>query len=171
MQKLISNEGKFTGLFLRLKDIDTARDVGNKLLKEMGSGIKVWDWRDVNENLFEAIEVERVVLFFVIAIIIVAAAFNVASSLYVGVVRRYSDIGVMKAVGFSKAKIRRIFILQGFFLGIVGLALGLVLGLILGLAFFWSQNYLGLIPADVYKLSEIKFIPPLSTPLTLKYYL
>lgn len=113
------------------------------------------DWRDVNENLFDAVEIERVVIFFVILIIVIVAAFNISATLYVSVVQRNSDIAILKTLGVSRKQILKIFTLQGVFLGLVGVLLGLVLGMILCQLFMVLQNQFELIPGSVYKIDSI----------------
>jgi lipoprotein-releasing system permease protein len=115
----------------------------------------VRDWRDVNENLFEAMRLEKVVIFFVIFVIVIAAAFNVASSLYINVVRSYPEIGILKALGVSQGQLARIFSIQGVLLGFVGCVAGLLGGLALCIGFTILENQFGILPGSVYKLDRI----------------
>ncbi|MEZ0390650.1 MAG: ABC transporter permease [Pseudobdellovibrionaceae bacterium] len=102
MQKLAEIGSRYSGLLVKFTDIEKARELGTKIAKELGPGYIIRDWHDVNANLFEAVEIERVVIFFVILVIVIAAAFNVASTLYINVVTRFSEIGLLKAFGVSR---------------------------------------------------------------------
>jgi lipoprotein-releasing system permease protein len=154
LQKLA--ESKISnGLLLKVKNIERAREIGMRLGRLMGSGYQISDWKDINESLFEAVQIERIVVFFVIFIIVVASAFNVSASLYINVVRRYPEIGVLKALGLSKKKVVQMFSLQGLMLGFLGLVSGMILGLIFCSLFSWAESHYSLIPTAVYKLDHI----------------
>lgn len=146
---------KVSGILLRVKNMEKAREMGMRLSRNLGPTYQVSDWKEVNENIFEAVQIERVVVFFVIFIIIIAAAFNVSSSLYINVVKRYPEIGVLKTLGLSKKRIVQIFSLQGMMMGLLGLVLGISLGLVFCSIFTWAEAKFGLIPTSVYKLDRI----------------
>lgn len=149
-------EDKYTGLILRFEDIDHSRVASFNLSRELGLSYHFRDWRDVNENLFEAVNFERVVIFFVVFVIVIVSAFNISSTLFVNVVRRYHDIALLKTLGLTKKSILRIYALQGLFIGGLGLGLGIGLGFILCLLFSYYQSRLGLISGAVYKLEYIQ---------------
>lgn len=153
-QKIAESE-RTSGLLIRLKNIDRAREIGQRLSHDLGPGYQILDWRDVNENIFEAVQIERVVVFFVILVIVIAAAFNVSSTLFINVLKRYPDIGVLKTLGFSQKKIVQLFSLQGLMLGCLGVFLGVSLGWILCGVFTWAEVRYSLIPTSVYKLDRI----------------
>lgn len=156
LQKLADVGSRDSGLILRLEDGLEARSISYRLGEQLGTGFRVRDWRDINENIFDAVEIERLVVFFVIMVIILAASFNVATSLYVSVVQRYPEIAILKAMGVSARKMVFLLCLQGLMLGIVGCIGGLGLGVALGYLFEWAQIHLGLLPASVYKVSHIE---------------
>jgi lipoprotein-releasing system permease protein len=154
-QKVASIGDRYTGLIMKLSDDRDVRGSAFRIAQKLGPQYLIRDWRDVNENLFDAVEIERVVIFFVILIIVIVAAFNISSTLYVGVVQRNSDIAILKTLGVSKKQILKIFTLQGLFLGFMGVAVGLVLGFILCQGFMVLQNQFELIPGSVYKIDNI----------------
>lgn len=156
LQKLADVGSRDSGLILRIEDGLKARAASFKLGENLGPGYRVRDWRDINENIFEAVEIERLVVFFVILVIVIAASFNVATSLYVNVVQRYPEIGILKALGVSPRQMIGLLCLQGIALGIIGCFSGLGLGVMLGYLFEWAQTNLGLLPASVYKISYIE---------------
>lgn len=143
------------GLLVRLEEDEKARETGQKIYRELGPSLRVRDWRDVNENLYQAVQIERVVIFFIVLVIVIAAAFNVASSLYISVVKRYSDIGVLKALGLTKNQLVRVFSYQGLMVGVTGLGAGVILGIILCQGFAWAEKTFSLIPGSIYKIDRI----------------
>lgn len=89
------------------------------------------DWRSLNRSLFEALEVERVVMFWILSIIIVVAVFNIVSSLIMLVRAKSKDIAILRTMGASRASVMRVFMLAGTSIGALGTAAGLVLGFLL----------------------------------------
>ncbi|WP_374079432.1 FtsX-like permease family protein [Bdellovibrio bacteriovorus] len=147
---------RYSGLLLRFQDVDHARTAAFNLSQVLGSPYWVRDWRDSNENLFEAVQVERPVIFFVVLIITLVAAFNISATLFVNVVRRYKDIAILKTVGLSRADIIKIFAFQGLFLGGIGIFFGFLLGFVLCGLFAFAQSRLGLVAGEVYRLDSIE---------------
>ncbi|NUN05741.1 MAG: ABC transporter permease [Bdellovibrio sp.] len=147
---------RYSGLLLRFEDVNHARTASFNLSQVLGSPYWVRDWRDSNENLFEAVEVERPGIFLVVLIITLVAAFNVSATLFVNVVRRYKDIAILKTVGLSQRDIVKIFAFQGLFLGGIGIFFGFLLGFVLCLLFAVVQARLGLIAGEVYRLDSIE---------------
>lgn len=147
---------RYSGLLLRFQDVDHARTAAFNLSQVLGSPYWVRDWRDSNENLFEAVQVERPGIFLVVLIITLVAAFNISATLFVNVVRRYKDIAILKTVGLSRTDIIKIFAFQGLFLGGIGIFFGFLLGFILCGLFAFAQSRLGLIAGEVYRLDSIE---------------
>ncbi len=146
---------RVTGFRLKFSSEDLARPNNVILTNQLGGSLWVRDWIEMNSNLFEAIRIERMVIFFILLVIVIAASFNIASTLYVSVVRRFHDISILKAMGASEDNIRRIFIFQGLLLGAIGSGLGLGLGLLACRAFLWIQDRWEILPKEVYKLDKI----------------
>lgn len=154
-QDLAQIGDKYTGLILRFKNFEQSREAGFRLNRILGSDYYIRDWRDPNENLFDAIIIERVVIFFVVFIIVMVAAFNIAISLYVNVVQRYNSIALLKTLGFKSKDVKIVFSLQGLFIGSMGLIIGYAVGLILCWLFIWAQAHLNLLPGSVYKIDHV----------------
>jgi ABC-type transport system, involved in lipoprotein release, permease component len=152
----------YTGLLLKFKDIEHARDAAYHISQVLGSPYWVRDWRDSNESLFQAVEIERPVIFFVVSIIVIVAALNISSTLFVNVVQRYNDISILKTVGFTPRQILQLFSAQGVMIGALGLLGGFILGFILCALFAWLQQSLNLVAGSVYKIEgihlQIRFI-------------
>lgn len=146
---------RITGYRLRIEDPSEARGIAQEIAAQFGPRYWARDWQDVNRNLFEAARIEKAVLFFVLMILVVAAAFNVANTLFVSVVQRYRDISVLKTIGAPDSMVRHIFTAQGLIVGLTGAGLGVVLGLLLCEVFEWLQVKFNIIPKEVYKLDHI----------------
>jgi lipoprotein-releasing system permease protein len=86
------------------------------------------DWRELNHNLFTALEVQKIMLTLVIAVIILVAAFNVIATLIMIVLEKRREVAILKAMGARDGAVLQIFMLQGAAIGVVGTAIGLVLG-------------------------------------------
>jgi lipoprotein-releasing system permease protein len=154
-QRLMDVGARYSGLIAKTSDVKEAREIGVKLGKGLGRHYRIRDWQEVNENLFQAIDLEKIVVFFIISVIVVAASFNVASSLYINVVRSASQIAILKTLGLSQKKLTQIFSFQGVFMGMIGAVLGFILGLIFCYGFATVQNEFHVIQGSVYKIDHI----------------
>lgn len=156
VQKFVEIGERITGYRLKIEDPRQAKVISNAITDKFGPAYWSRDWQDVNRNLFEAAKLEKAVLFFVLMILVVAAAFNIANTLFVSVVQRYRDISVLKTLGATDKMIRRVFTAQGLIVGMVGALLGIAIGLALCNLVEWAQVRYQLVPAQVYKLDHIK---------------
>jgi lipoprotein-releasing system permease protein len=154
-QRFAELKDKVTGLRLRLKDPMKAMAVSKELSQRYGYKYWTRDWVEVNKNLFEAAKLEKIVIFFVLLILIVAASFNVTSTMFVSVMRRYPDISILRTLGARSWTIRGLFIGQGLVVAWFGTGLGFLLGVLLCFGFEWLEKMFGLIPSQVYKLDTI----------------
>jgi lipoprotein-releasing system permease protein len=117
------------GVELRLADIDKASEVALRLERELGGGpFHTMDWKELNHNLFTALEVQKVMLSLVIATIILVAAFNVIATLIMIVLEKRREVAILKAMGARDSAILQVFMVQGAAIGVVGTAIGLLLG-------------------------------------------
>ena len=118
-----------TGVEISLNDIDQASAVALRLERKLGGGpFHTMDWRELNNNLFTALEMQKAVLSLVIATIILVAAFNVIATLIMIVLEKRREIAILKAMGARDGAILRMFMVQGAAIGFVGTAIGLLLG-------------------------------------------
>jgi lipoprotein-releasing system permease protein len=145
-----------SGIRLRLDDEDRADEVSFELAKTYGTQFWVKYWWDVNRNLFRAVELEKAILFFVLQIIVAAACFNIMGTLFVTVLKRYSDISILKAIGAPNRFILRVFSSLGLMIGCFGALLGIVVGFGLCFGFTYLQEVWTVMPAEVYKLDNVK---------------
>ena len=156
LQELTQIGNRYTGAFIKLKNRDDSQSVSDILAKNLGPSFAIMDWFDVNRNLFEAVRIERIIIFFVVFVIVIVAAFNISSTLYIFIRQRYSDIAILKTLGFSSKDVRNLFVGQGVFVGIVGTLAGYLLGLLLCVGFMLLQKRYNLISGAVYKIDQIE---------------
>jgi len=117
------------GVEIRLKDIDKASAVALRLERELGGGpFHTLDWKELNHNLFTALEMQKVILSVVIATIILVAAFNVIATLIMIVLEKRREVAILKAMGAKDSAVLTVFLVQGAAIGIVGTVIGLLLG-------------------------------------------
>jgi lipoprotein-releasing system permease protein len=117
------------GVEMSLHDIDKSADVALRLERDLGGGpFHTMDWRELNHNLFTALEMQKVMLSLVIATIIFVAAFNVVATLIMIVLEKRREIAILKAMGAKDMAIMQIFLVQGAAIGGVGTGIGLAIG-------------------------------------------
>lgn len=154
-QELTQIGDRYTGAFIKIKDSSKAPELSQKIESQLGSRYVVSNWFEVNKNLFKAVHYEMVIIFFVVFLIVVVAAFNISSTLYVLIRQRYYDIAVLKALGASQKNMQMIFVIQGLWVAICGCLVGFTLGYLLSQGFMLLQNYFPLISGSVYKIDRI----------------
>jgi lipoprotein-releasing system permease protein len=120
-----------TGVEMKLADIYEAQDIAEKLRSQLAYPLYVRDWMQMNHSLFSALKLEKVVMFIILTLIILVAAFNIVSSLIMMVMEKTRDIAILKAMGATTARIRKIFVLEGLMIGVSGTILGLFGGFLL----------------------------------------
>ena len=138
-----------------------ARDIGLNILQSVKGTGRLHDWQQANKSFFNAIQVERNVMFLILTLIILVAAFNIISSLIMLVKDKGRDIAILRTMGATRGMIMRIFFLAGASIGIIGTMVGLGLGM----AFTqnieairqWIQSLTGteLFAAEIYFLSQL----------------
>jgi lipoprotein-releasing system permease protein len=111
-------------------DPDRVREEGRRIAAALGGNVRIVDWQQANSSLFNAVEIERNVMFLILTLIILVAAFNIISSMIMMVKDKGRDIAILRTMGASPAMILRIFVLSGASIGIVGTLAGLVLGVL-----------------------------------------
>jgi lipoprotein-releasing system permease protein len=112
-------------------DADKAAAEGRKIVAELGSGFRLYDWQQANSSLVGALVVQRDVMFLILTLIIVVAAFNIISSMIMMVKDKGRDIAILRTMGASRGMILRIFILSGASIGVVGTLAGFGLGIVI----------------------------------------
>ena len=130
-QRLTEMDEKATGIEIRLADVDATDRVSEEILRELGFPYRVRNWKQLNANLFSMLMLQKTVLFIILTLIILVAAFNIASALIMTVSEKVRDIAILRAMGARKKNIRTVFVIKGMSIGIIGTSLGLALGFLL----------------------------------------
>lgn len=129
-QKYFSLGDAVTQIDVSLDDESQLRSVRKSIEESVGATAYVFDWKQSNAAFFNAIDVERNVMFLILTLIILVAAFNIITGLIMLVKDKGRDIAVLRTMGATKGMIMRIFCMDGAFIGVVGTAIGVALGLL-----------------------------------------
>ena len=152
-QQFLGTGDSVTGLEVRVHDIYRAGEIAGELKKSLGYPFYVTDWIRMNSNFFSALKLEKAVMFVILTLIILVAAFNIVSSLTMLVMEKGRDIAILKAMGATTASIKKIFVLEGFLIGTCGTVLGLLGGTVL-CDLLKRYKFIEL-PQDVYHISTL----------------
>jgi len=154
-QRLFSLGDSVTLVEARIHDIYRAEEVSGRLQRKLGKNYITDNWINQNKSLFSAMKLEKMMLFIVIALIVLVAAFNIITTLVMMVLEKNKDIAILMAMGSTTRQIMRIFMLQGTLVGIAGTALGALLGITVS----WILNRYQVIklPLDVYFIPYLPF--------------
>jgi len=152
-QKILHMGNSVTGIEVRVNDIYNARHIADKIIAEIGFPYWARDWMQMNHNLFSALKLEKTVMFIILALIVLVAAFNIASTLIMMVMGKTRDIAILKAMGAMDSSIRKIFIFKGMIIGFMGTFLGVCLGFIM-CKLLEKYKFIEL-PGDVYYISTL----------------
>jgi lipoprotein-releasing system permease protein len=140
---------------LRLDDMFAARAVADSIPETLGAEYMTQDWADMNKSLFSALWLEKMAISITIGLIVMVAALNIIASLVLLVMEKSRDIAILKTMGSSAASIRRIFMLQGLIIGLVGTGAGALGGAII--IYILERYRLIHVPIDVYQISYVPF--------------
>jgi lipoprotein-releasing system permease protein len=140
---------------LRVDDLFRAQEVVDAIVARFGSEYLPQDWADLNKSLFSALWLEKMAISITIGLIVMVAALNIIATLILLVMEKSRDIAILKTMGSSAASIRRIFMLQGLVIGLVGTGAGALAGL--ALIHVLDRYKLISIPIDVYQISHVPF--------------
>ena len=160
-QVLFDMSDDVTGLRLKLHDLFEVKKISNFIFSNFKSDYIVIDWTMMNKNFFSALKMEKTMLMLLMFLIVLVATFNIISSLFMVVSEKKSDIAILKTIGMNSKNILYIFILQGTFLGLTGIALGLVGGLFISLNLDYLVTFIeyiighSLLNSDVYMISNV----------------
>jgi lipoprotein-releasing system permease protein len=120
---------RISGIELTVADVYRADEVAERLQRELGSPFYVRHWMEMNANLFAALKLEKIGMFLILAMVVLIGSFSIVTSLVMLVMEKTRDIAVLMAMGATPGMIRRIFMLQGTIIGLVGTAAGYALGI------------------------------------------
>ena len=154
-----------TGVRLKLKDLNRARDVAAQLQTSLTGEFLIRDWTRQNRTWFAAVQVEKRMMFIILTLIVAVAAFNLVSTLVMTVTDKRADIAILRTLGASPGSIMGIFVVQGAAVGVIGTLAGLLLGLTVALNIdvivpalehLFNASFL---PRDIYLISRMPSDP------------
>ena len=129
-QQLVAAKDKISAIGIWVDDVFRVKQIREKYLTTIEYPFYIRDWMEINQSLFSALKLEKTAMFIILTLIILVAAFNIASALIMMVMEKTKDIAVLKAMGATHKIIRRIFIIKGMIIGIFGTFLGTLFGVI-----------------------------------------
>ena len=156
--KFFSN--KENEIEIRINNPDNSNNF-TSVLKQKYNDRLIYSWVDSNKTFFDALKVERNVMFIILTLIIVVAAFNIISVLTILIKNKSKEISILRSIGFRKNSILKIFLLTGTTIGLLGTALGVILGIFISyylenIRSFLNNNFnINIFPSEIYFLSEL----------------
>jgi lipoprotein-releasing system permease protein len=156
------------GVQLRLKDQQLAREVSAELTASLGPQVQVRDWTRTNAAWYDAVQIEKRMMFIILTLIVAVAAFNLVSTLVMTVTDKQADIAILRTLGASPRSVMGIFMVQGAASGVIGTLAGLALGLVIAfnvgvivpaLESLFNASFL---PSSVYLISRMPSDPQAS---------
>jgi len=158
-QRLFSEPDLLSVISFKVDDMDRAPEIGRAIEQAAGKGYMTSNWIEQNRPLFRALKEEQVVTFIIIALIVIVAALNILIALTMMVMEKTRDIAVLMSFGVEPSQVRRIFLLQGFLISVIGTILGVALGYVAS----WAGGHYHFIhlSAEVYSIDTLPFAPRL----------
>ena len=159
-QKFFSMGDRVTGIAIKTNDIYKVREIGSEIRRTMGFAFWTTDWMEMNRNLFSALRLEKIIMFIIVILTVLVAAFNIISTLIMVVMEKNKDIAILKSMGASSRSILKIFVIEGGVIGVVGTTLGAILGLVIAFNLEkiteFVENLFGfkILPSDVYYIDK-----------------
>ena len=156
-QKLLGVADVVNAIELKVDDLDRAPEIARDIEKLVGSRYTTTTWMERNKQLIGALNMERMVTVITIGLIVLVAALNIFITLVMMVMEKYRDIAVLMSMGARGGQIRRIFMLQGVLIGVVGSSIGLILGY--AVCYYANRYHWVRLDETVYSLSFVPFEP------------
>ncbi len=156
-QRLFDEPDLLSVISFKVDNLNHAPQIGREIEQAAGKGFMTTNWKEQNRELFRALELEQIVTFIVIALIVIVAALNILIALTMMVMEKTRDIAVMMSFGVEPGQVRRIFLMEGLLISLVGTALGLALGYFAA----WAGGHYHFIhlSAEVYSIDTLPFAP------------
>ena len=165
-----------TGVQLKLVDVHDARAAANRLAVGLGSQVRVQDWTRTNAAWYDAVQIEKTMMFIILTLIVAVAAFNLVSTLVMTVTDKQADIAILRTLGSSPRSIMLIFMVQGAASGIAGTLGGVLFGLVVAynipsiVPFIEHVLHTSFLPASVYLIDRMPSDPHLSEVAQISFW-
>ncbi len=155
-QRLFSEPDVISLISFKVDDLNRADVYGKEIEQAAGQGFQTRSWMEDNRELFRALTLEKIVTFVIIGLIVLVAALNILIALTMMVMEKTRDIAVLMSFGVLPGQVRRIFLMQGLLISVLGTAAGLVLGYV---GCWAGAHYHIPLSADVYSIDTLPFAP------------
>jgi lipoprotein-releasing system permease protein len=152
-QQLLKLGQSVHGIEVKVDDIYKVEEISGALLERLGNAYWTQDWMQMNKNFFSALKLEKTVMFIILVLIILVAAFNIISTLIMMVMEKNKDIAILKSMGATSKSIMKIFMLDGLMIGVSGTIFGIMGGSVL--CFLLKRYQFVKLPSDVYYISTL----------------
>ena len=130
-QKFFDLGDTVTGIQLKVADVYATTELAKNINRTYGPDLYARDWMQMNRNILFALKTEKVVMFIILTLIVLVAAFGIASTLFMVVMEKTRDIAILKTMGARSSSIMKIFVLEGLIIGVIGTVLGVLSGLLI----------------------------------------
>jgi len=140
---------------VKVNDIYQAKVIGQKIIDRIGGDYDFTDWMTMNQSIFQALRLERIVTLITIGLIVLVAALNIVATLIMMVLEKTRDIAILMSMGATRDNIRRIFILQGVIIGVIGTTFGVLFGQ--AACRIADKYHLISLAPDVYSIAYVPF--------------
>jgi len=152
-QNILGMGERISAIAVKLDNVYLADAVRKELIPVLDRDYDLKTWSEANANFFAALKLEKFTMFLILTLIVLVAAFNIASTLIVMVVEKTKDIGILKALGMTEGAVRRIFSYEGMIIGSLGTIFGTLVGLTL-CALLKKYQFIKL-PQDIYYIDRL----------------
>jgi len=130
-QEFLGMGESITGIQLKVSDVYKTGTLVRKIQQQLGSPYYARDWMQMNKNILFALKTEKMVMFIILTLIVLVAAFGIASTLFMVVMEKTKDIAILKSMGATGRSIMKIFVLEGLIIGVTGTTIGIIGGLLI----------------------------------------
>jgi lipoprotein-releasing system permease protein len=160
-KKFLGMKDTVTGIEIKVDDIYGAGRIAKAIQEKLGYPYWARSWMEMNKNLFSALKLEKRVMFIILSLIVIVAAFNIITTLIMTVMEKSRDIAILKSMGATARSIMKIFMIEGIIIGGIGIILGCIAGITVALNLEWIsrsvENLFGfkILPEGVYYLNEV----------------
>jgi len=160
-QKVYQMGSKVSGISMRFKNVDDAQKWKWVIASDFSNQYYFRSWYEMNQTFFQSLKAEKSVMAILLGLIVIVAAFNIISTLTMVVMEKTKDIGILRALGATRMSIRKIFVMEGFSIGFLGVLVGAITGMATAfhvdqvLDFIRKTTGLDLFPKDIYLFEKL----------------
>jgi lipoprotein-releasing system permease protein len=152
-QKFFDMDNTVSNIEIRVEDVDKAHAIAGNIQRKLGFPYLAEDWTGLWPNLFSALRLEKTVYFLVLLLMVLIGAFNIISTLIMVVMEKRKDIAILQSMGATRESIRKIFLIKGCVIGVVGTFLGVLLGYVICILI--EKYHFIELPKDVFLISTV----------------